>query len=68
VIWLVSTKPSTKMTASDSPSVNTTTRNCRERFHARPIARLSAPNPRNSGAERRWMRRFERKITATAER
>src|SRR6185312_2270527 len=68
VIWLVRTKPSTKMTASDSPSVSTTTRNCRERRHARPIARLSAANPRSNGAERRWMRRLELKITATAQR
>lgn len=63
VIWLVSTKPSTRMTVSDSPSVSTTTRSCRDRRQATPTARLNAFSPRSSGPDRPQrprLRRLER--------
>ncbi len=56
------------MTASDKPSVIVTTRSCSERRHASAILRPIAARPRINGADRRWIRRLELKITTTAER
>ncbi|COW90843.1 Uncharacterised protein [Mycobacterium tuberculosis] len=69
VTWLVSTKPSARMTASDSPRVSATTRSCSDRRHATATARLNALRPRVIGPERPRrprMRRREPKIIGAA--
>ena len=65
VTWLVSTKPSARITASDIPSVRASTRSCSERRQATPRARLNVPMPRITGPdrpERPRKRGFEPKI------
>src|SRR3984957_2117189 len=52
VTWLVSVKPSARITANDIPSVRASTRSCNERRQATPRARLNVPMPRIIGPER----------------
>src|SRR5246127_1473235 len=61
VTWLVSTKPSARITANDSPRVSATTRNCSDRRQAMPTARLNAPMPRLMGPERPQRLRVRRR-------